>query len=178
MIDLNTISPKDLIRFGIRFNNQEEAVLFTEYIIEEFEVRVGRRIARNVSENDIAIFDQLTDRQEISKWLQEYCPSYKYYIEEEQEFLIFDILKNRYYLDDVDILSIPGINDSFDNLKISLHNRKLLEEAHLLTIDDFLRSNNETLNRRLRGANKKQIMHAVVNYLFGNDKTPASIINK
>ena len=98
MIELKNITVKDLEHFGIRFKNQEEAVLFTEYIIEEFEVRIGSRISKNVSESDIVVFEQLTDIQEQVKWLQEYCPSYKYYIEEEQEYLAFDILKNRYFI--------------------------------------------------------------------------------
>lgn len=166
MIDLKSITVEDLIRFGIIFRSQEEAVLFTEYIIEELEVRVGSRISKSVSENDIAVFEQLTDQQEQVKWLQEYCPSYKNYIEEEQEYLAFDILKNRYYLDDIDIEPIPGIGDPLENLEISQRHRKLMKEAHISTIEDFLLSKDKTLDRRLRGMNLKRLIHVIVKYLF------------
>ena len=49
---------------------------FLNYIQEELEVRIGRRISEGLSEEQLQEFDSLTDLNDISAWLKQNRPDY------------------------------------------------------------------------------------------------------
>ena len=49
---------------------------FLDYIQEELEVRIGERISNNLTETQLNEFDQITNQDEATEWLEKNCPSY------------------------------------------------------------------------------------------------------
>ena len=50
---------------------------FLNYIQEELEVRIGERIAKGLTEEQLQEFDSLTDTGEVTKWLERNRPDYR-----------------------------------------------------------------------------------------------------
>ena len=50
---------------------------FLDYIQEELEVRIGQRIAKGLTEEQLREFDSLTDMGDVIKWLEKNRPDYR-----------------------------------------------------------------------------------------------------
>ncbi len=68
---------------------------FLKYIQEELEVRIGERIAKGLTEEQLREFDHLTDTAEIAKWLERNRPDYREIVNQCIEELKRSISKNR-----------------------------------------------------------------------------------
>lgn len=50
---------------------------FLNYIQEELEVRIGRRISEGLSDTKLQEFDSLSDIMEVTEWLEKNRPDYR-----------------------------------------------------------------------------------------------------
>ncbi|MBQ2695279.1 hypothetical protein IJG04_01425 [Candidatus Saccharibacteria bacterium] len=68
---------KFLADMGLSAMPEQEKQAFLDYIQEELEVRIGERIAKGMTEAQLAEFDSLTDQSEITAWLEKNRPDYR-----------------------------------------------------------------------------------------------------
>ena len=66
-----------LKEMGLSSMPEDKKQDFLNYIQEELEVRIGRRIAEGLSEEKLQEFDALTDIAEVSQWLEKNRPDYR-----------------------------------------------------------------------------------------------------
>jgi protein-tyrosine-phosphatase len=50
---------------------------FLEFVQEELEIRIGERISRGLTEEQLSEFDTITDQAEATKWLEKNRPDYR-----------------------------------------------------------------------------------------------------
>ncbi len=73
--------------------NQKQA--FLDYVEEELEVRIGERISRGLTEEQLAEFDQITDPVAAAKWLEKNRPDYREIVSRTIEEMKAEIRANR-----------------------------------------------------------------------------------
>ena len=73
--------------------NQKEA--FLEYVEEEVEVRIGKRISEGVSEEKMREFENTTSDEEALAWLEENRPDFREVVDEVVEGIKEEIRNNR-----------------------------------------------------------------------------------
>ena len=73
--------------------NQKQA--FLDYVEEELEVRIGERISRGLTEEQLAEFDQITDPVAAAKWLEKIRPDYREIVSRTIEEMKAEIRANR-----------------------------------------------------------------------------------
>ena len=70
------LDDKFLQEMGLSAMPEGEKQQFLDYIQEELEVRIGERISNNLTETQLNEFDQITNQDEATEWLEKNCPSY------------------------------------------------------------------------------------------------------
>ncbi|MBQ8985302.1 hypothetical protein IJ076_01965 [Candidatus Saccharibacteria bacterium] len=70
------LDEKFLQEMGLSAMPEDKKQEFLNYIQEELEVRIGRRIAEGVPEDKLQEFDTLTDMNAIGAWLEKNRPDY------------------------------------------------------------------------------------------------------
>ncbi|MBQ6375744.1 hypothetical protein IJJ37_02345 [Candidatus Saccharibacteria bacterium] len=73
--------------------NQKQA--FLDYVQEELEVRIGRRIAKGLTDVQLNEFDLITDPDEAAKWLEKNRPDYRDIVTRTIEEMKAEIKANR-----------------------------------------------------------------------------------
>ena len=68
---------------------------FLNYIQEELDVRIGERIAKGLTEEQLREFDQLKTPAESAKWLEENRPDFREIVDCTIEEMKQAIVKNR-----------------------------------------------------------------------------------
>ena len=68
---------KFLQEMGLQAMPEDQKKSFLEYIQGELELRIGERISRGLSEEQLAEFDKITDQDEATKWLERNRPDYR-----------------------------------------------------------------------------------------------------
>ena len=66
-----------LQEMGLSAMPEDQKKSFLEYIQGELELRIGERISRGLSEEQLAEFDKITDQDEATKWLERNRPDYR-----------------------------------------------------------------------------------------------------
>lgn len=61
---------------GLAAMPEEQKQAFLDYIQEELEVRVGERIAKGLTDEQLKEFDTLTDPVKVAEWLDKNRPDY------------------------------------------------------------------------------------------------------
>ena len=74
---------------------EEQKQKFLDYIEEELEVRIGERISRGLTEEQLNEFDMITDQDEATKWLEQNRPDYREIVNRTIEELKAEIRANR-----------------------------------------------------------------------------------
>jgi len=68
---------------------------FLNYIQEELEVRIGERISKGLTDEQLQEFDSLLGTEEAAKWLQKNRPDYREIVERSIQEMKDAISKNR-----------------------------------------------------------------------------------
>lgn len=68
---------KFLQEMGLSAMPEEQKKEFLAYIQEELEVRIGQRISKGLTEEQLAEFDAITDNAEAARWLEKNRPDYR-----------------------------------------------------------------------------------------------------
>jgi len=66
-----------LQEMGLSAMPEEQKQAFLDYVQEELEVRIGERISRGLTEEQLNEFDQITDQVEAARWLERNRPDYR-----------------------------------------------------------------------------------------------------
>ncbi len=68
---------------------------FLDYVQEELEVRIGERISRGLTEEQLNEFDQISDPAEAARWLEKNRPDYREIVNRTIEEMKEEIRANR-----------------------------------------------------------------------------------
>lgn len=68
---------KFLQEMGLSAMPESEKQAFLAYVQEELEVRIGQRIAKGLTEAQLAEFDSIADPLDAAKWLEKNRPDYR-----------------------------------------------------------------------------------------------------
>ncbi len=66
-----------LKEMGLSAMPEDKKQDFLNYIQEELEVRIGQRIAKGLTEEQLQEFDALTNMEDVIKWLEKNRPDYR-----------------------------------------------------------------------------------------------------
>ncbi len=84
-----------LKEMGLTSMPEDQKQKFLEYVQEELEIRIGERIARGLSEEQLNEFDAITDPMEAARWLERNRPDYREIVTRTIEELKEEIRANR-----------------------------------------------------------------------------------
>ena len=110
-------SVEDFAQRGIVFGNKDDAEAFVNIIVDEFEYRVGARVAAILTEQDREEFEQnyKSNPEKANQIIREKCPARKEICFCEREKLIKEILEYQ--------VQIPGVVSSREPADRTLENR-------------------------------------------------------
>lgn len=80
---------------GLSAMPEDQKQEFLNYIQEELEIRIGKRIARGLTEVQLNEFDLITDQDEAIKWLEINRPDYREIVSRTIEEMKNEIRANR-----------------------------------------------------------------------------------
>ena len=66
-----------LQEMGLSAMPEDQKQKFLDYIEEQLEVRIGERISRGLTEEQLSEYDTITDQAEATKWLEKNRPDYR-----------------------------------------------------------------------------------------------------
>ena len=66
-----------LQEMGLQAMPEDQKQAFLDYVQEELEVRIGARISKGLSEEQLNEFDAISDPLEAAKWLEKNRPDYR-----------------------------------------------------------------------------------------------------
>ena len=84
-----------LVEMGLSAMPEEQKQRFLDYVQEELEVRIGERISRGLTEEQLNEFDQISDPGEAAKWLEKNRPDYREIVNRTIEDMKAEIRANR-----------------------------------------------------------------------------------
>ena len=84
-----------LIDMGLSAMPEEQKQKFLDYVQEELEVRIGERISRGLTEEQLNEFDQISDPSVAARWLEENRPDYREIVNRTIEDMKEEIRANR-----------------------------------------------------------------------------------
>lgn len=84
-----------LQEMGLSAMPEEEKRRFLDYIQEELEVRIGERISRGLTDEQLRQFDLITDHVEATEWLEKNRPDYREIVTSTIEEMKEEIRANR-----------------------------------------------------------------------------------
>ena len=86
---------KFLQEMGLSAMPEDKKQDFLNYIQEELEVCIGRRIAKGLTEEQLQEFDALTSTEEVADWLEKNRPDYREIVNRTAEEMKQAIARNR-----------------------------------------------------------------------------------
>lgn len=84
-----------LQEMGLSAMPEEEKRRFLDYIQEELEVRIGERISRGLTDEQLRQFDLITNQVEATEWLEKNRPDYREIVTRTIEEMKEEIRANR-----------------------------------------------------------------------------------
>ena len=66
-----------LQEMGLSAMPEDQKQKFLDYVQEELEVRIGERISKGLTEDQLNEFDAIADQSEATKWLEKNRPDYR-----------------------------------------------------------------------------------------------------
>ena len=164
MIDFCNISKADLWKLGISIKNQKKFKVFTDFLLEELEVRIGRKVSEGLSEAQLEEFDSLQSQNKTNEWLERNKPNYREIVNEEKYRIIWNILKNRKKVSDSNTPDPALLSRHIALLYLSDHSYKCLCDAGLIMLKDVINYNN--LLNIMDEKHKKEVVSKLVDYLI------------
>ncbi|MBR2725613.1 hypothetical protein IKF28_00970 [Candidatus Saccharibacteria bacterium] len=84
-----------LQEMGLSAMPEDQKQKFLDYIQEEVEIRIGERISKGLSEEQLNEFDMITEPAEAAKWLEKNRPDYRQIVNRTIEEMKEEIRANR-----------------------------------------------------------------------------------
>lgn len=84
-----------LQEMGLSAMPEEQKQKFLDYIQEELEIRIGERISKGLTEEQLNEFDIISDPAEAAKWLEKNRPDYREIVTRTIEEMKAEIRANR-----------------------------------------------------------------------------------
>ncbi|MBQ3452604.1 hypothetical protein IJG28_00145 [Candidatus Saccharibacteria bacterium] len=84
-----------LQEMGLSSMPEEQKQKFLDYVQEELEIRIGRRISKGLTEVQLNEFDMIKDQAEATKWLEKNRPDYREIVERTINEMKAEIRANR-----------------------------------------------------------------------------------
>lgn len=84
-----------LQEMGLSAMPEDQKQAFLDYVQEEVEVRIGKRIAKGLTEVQLNEFDLITDPDEAADWLEKNRPDYRDIVNRTIEEMKAEIKANR-----------------------------------------------------------------------------------
>ena len=84
-----------LKEMGISSMPEDKKQEFLKYIQEELEVRIGERISKGLTDEQLKEFDSLTETSDIATWLEKNRPDYREIVDKTIAEMKQAIAKNR-----------------------------------------------------------------------------------
>ena len=92
---MNQLDEQFLHEMGLSAMPEDQKQKFLDYIQEELEVRIGERISRGLTQEQLNEFDMITDQAEATKWLEKNRPDFREIVTRTLEELKSEIRANR-----------------------------------------------------------------------------------
>ncbi|MBQ3436570.1 hypothetical protein IJG26_01280 [Candidatus Saccharibacteria bacterium] len=92
---MNQLDEQFLQEMGLSAMPEDQKQKFLDYIQEELEVRIGERISRGLTQEQLNEFDMITDQAEATKWLEKNRPDFREIVTRTLEELKSEIRANR-----------------------------------------------------------------------------------
>ena len=86
---------KFLQEMGLSSMPESKKQEFLKYIQEELEVRIGERISKGLTDEQLKEFDSLTEAKDIADWLEKNRPDYREIVDKTIAEMKQAIAKNR-----------------------------------------------------------------------------------
>ena len=86
---------KFLQEMGLSAMPEQEKQAFLRYVQEELEVRIGERISKGLTEEQLMEFDAISDPLEAARWLDKNRPDYREIVDRTIEEMKAEIRANR-----------------------------------------------------------------------------------
>lgn len=140
MIDFNKLTEKELSRVGIAFETVEEAMLFSAFVTEELEVKIGESISTGISESLLQEFDSITDEKESVKWLEKNRPDYREVVKREQYQMVWTMLCLREKISTASSVPEPkGIEADLSDIGLSPYTLRYFKTHNLNTVKEVIK---------------------------------------
>ncbi|MBR3230989.1 hypothetical protein IKF73_03140 [Candidatus Saccharibacteria bacterium] len=68
---------KFLQEMGLSAMPEDQKQQFLDYVQSELELRIGERISKGLTPEQLSEFDAITDQAEATKWLEQNRPDYR-----------------------------------------------------------------------------------------------------
>ena len=86
---------KFLQEMGLQAMPEDQKQKFLDYVQEELEVRIGERISKGLTREQLGEFDMITDPTEAARWLERNRPDYREIVSRTIEEMKEEIRANR-----------------------------------------------------------------------------------
>ena len=86
---------KFLQEMGLQAMPEDQKQKFLDYVQEELEVRIGERISKGLSQEQLNEFDMITEQAEATKWLEKNRPDFREIVARTIEEMKAEIRANR-----------------------------------------------------------------------------------
>lgn len=86
---------KFLQEMGLSAMPEDKKQDFLQYIQDELEVRIGERVSKGLSEEQLQEFDAISDPKQIADWLEKNRPDYREIVDQCIAEMKDSIAKNR-----------------------------------------------------------------------------------
>lgn len=167
MIDFKNLDATVLSYFGIYFKTTTEEKLFSEYVLEELEVKIGMQISEGISEDLLKEFDKVTSQAESINWLEKNRPDYHEIVRQERTNMAWNLLKYRKEVSSLKCRKEPdGIYNSIRVLKLSQLIYNCLLNAKLQYICDVIAYDNLRNIDDIDLSCENEIKTKIINYLL------------
>ena len=167
MIDYLNIRESELSYFGIALDNQKEFKLFVKFVLEELEVKIGKRISEGLSEEKLKEFDMITDNTKANEWLVVNRPDFREIVKKTQTEIAWDLLKYRKQFSTAE--TVPehkGFQRHIQVLELTPYSYNCLCNAKLFTIRDVIDCNDVNDIAGIDKVHAQEIVEKIVDYLI------------
>ena len=86
---------KFLQEMGLQAMPEDQKQKFLDYVQEELEVRIGERISKGLTREQLSEFDMITEPTEAARWLEKNRPDYREIVSRTIEEMKEEIRANR-----------------------------------------------------------------------------------
>ena len=165
--------PRELVKLGIVFVDEQTAEAYSEKLQEELEIAVGKEISAHLSRKQLNEFDQIRDPREAAEFLEKNFPSYRDIVKNTTNEYYENTKKERLMIPDAVSLAKGDLHKiSVDQLFLKPESTGLLKAMGFETVADFIQRFNSVYHDIFREDEGKELfeMAVMLRYYCREDK--------